>query len=79
MLQVGVQERFGRLVLACACYHAGFDVAVISLRVCAVVGEHARRELVPRTGRQLGRMQCILGAVCAESDGERDGGASVVC
>lgn len=73
MAQVGVQEPLGRLVLTCTGGDAGLDVAVVSLRVCAVVGEQAGCELMPCAGRQLGGVGCIRGTVCAEREVGRDG------
>ena len=61
-------------MLARACGDAGFDVAVVGLRVCAVVGEHARCELMPGAGGQLvgvGR------TVCARRGWEMDRAAVV--
>lgn len=73
MIQVGVEEPFGWLMLTGACGDAGFDVAVIGLRICAVVGEHARCELMPGAGRELGGVGGVRGTVCAEGDGESEG------
>ena len=61
-------------MLARACGDAGFDVAVVGLRVCAVVGEHARCELVPGAGGELVR---VRRTVCAGGDWEMDRAAVV--
>lgn len=50
-------------MLACTRSYAGFDVAIISLRICAVVGEQARCQLVPGPRRQLGRVRGTRGTV----------------
>jgi hypothetical protein len=41
----------------CACGYAEFDVAVICLRIGAVVVEHAQCELMPGPGRWLRRVR----------------------
>lgn len=69
-MQVGVQEPFGGLMLSDARGHAGFDVAVIGLGICAIIGEQAGCKLMPGAGGQLG---CVWGTVCTERDWERDG------
>jgi len=72
-MQVRVEEPFGWLMLTGTCDDAGFDVAVIGLRICAVVGEHARCELMPGAGRKLGGVWGVRGTVWAEGDWESEG------